>query len=123
MRSRTTRSADFASPLNRQSCSARTSPTGIPSSGQNPEAFDPERFLPAVAKTRPRYAYFPFGGGPRLCMGADMAVMETLLIMAMVVQRFRLHLVSCHREEPECIIDMVPRGGVPATLERQPRTA
>ena len=89
---------------------------------QNPEAFDPERFLPAVAKTRPRYAYFPFGGGPRLCMGADMAVMETLLIMAMVVQRFRLHLVSCHREEPECIIDMVPRGGVPATLQRQPRT-
>ena len=44
---------------------------------------------PARSKDRPRHAYFPFGGGPRLCMGADMATMEMLLIMAMVVQRFR----------------------------------
>ena len=40
---------------------------------ENPEAFDPERFLPARSKGRPRHAYFPFGGGPRLCMGVDMA--------------------------------------------------
>lgn len=86
---------------------------------ENPEAFDPERFLPGLSKARPRYAYFPFGGGPRLCMGADLAMMETLLIIAMVVQQFRLHLVSCHREEAECIIDMVPRYGVRATVERQ----
>lgn len=86
----------------------------------NPEAFDPERFRPAVAKGRPRHAYFPFGGGPRQCMGADMAMMETLLIMTMIVQKFRLNLVSGHREEPECILDMVPRRHVRATLHRQP---
>lgn len=90
---------------------------------ENPEAFDPDRFLPERSKGRPRHAYFPFGGGPRLCMGADMAIMETLLIMAMVVQRYRLHLVPCHREEPECILDMIPRHGVRATVQRQPTPA
>lgn len=86
---------------------------------ENPEAFDPERFDPERSKGRPRHAYFPFGGGPRICMGADMAVMETLLIMTMVLQRYRLHLVSGHREEPECIIDMVPRNGVRATVHKK----
>jgi cytochrome P450 len=86
---------------------------------ENPEAFDPDRFLPARSHDRPRHAYFPFGGGPRLCMGVDMAMMEMMLIMVMVVQRFRLHLVSCHREEPECILDMIPRNRVRATLQRQ----
>lgn len=90
---------------------------------ENPEAFDPDRFLPERSTGRPRHAYFPFGGGPRQCMGADMAIMETLLIMVMIVQRYRLHLLSCHREEPECIIDMVPRYGVRATLQRQPSPA
>ena len=56
-------------------------------------------------------------------MGVDMAIMETLLIMVMVVQRYRLHLVSCHREEPECILDMIPRHGVRATLQKQARPA
>jgi cytochrome P450 len=86
----------------------------------NPEAFDPDRFLPARSTERPRHAYFPFGGGPRLCMGAHMATMEIVLIMAMIVQRFRVHLVSGHREEPECILDMIPRHRVRATLQRQP---
>ena len=86
---------------------------------ENPEAFDPERFLPARSKDRPRHAYFPFGGGPRLCMGVEMAMMELLLIMVMIVQRYRLHLVSCHHEEPECVLDMVPRHRVWSTLLRQ----
>jgi len=86
---------------------------------ENPEAFDPDRFEPAQCKARPRHAYFPFGGGPRLCMGADMATMEMLLIMVMVVQRFRLALASGHREEVECILDMLPRHGVRATVRRQ----
>ena len=86
---------------------------------ENPEAFDPERFRPERSKGRPRHAYFPFGGGPRLCMGVDIAMMETLLIIAMIAQRYRLHLVSCHREEPECVLDMIPRNGVRMTLQRQ----
>lgn len=86
---------------------------------ENPEAFDPERFLPARSAGRPRHAYFPFGGGPRLCMGVDMAMMEMMLIMVMVAQRHRIHLVSYHREEPECVLDMLPRYHVRATLHGQ----
>jgi cytochrome P450 len=86
---------------------------------ENTEAFDPDRFLPARANERPRHAYFPFGGGPRLCMGVDMAMMEMLLIMAMVVQRYRIHLVSGHREEPDCVLDMLPRNRVRSTLHPQ----
>jgi cytochrome P450 len=88
---------------------------------ENPEAFDPDRFLSERQAERPRYSYFPFGGGPRLCMGVDMAMMEMLLIMVMVVQRYRLHLRWGHREEPECVLDMIPRNHVRATLhKRQP---
>jgi cytochrome P450 len=90
---------------------------------ENPEAFDPDRFLPERVKERPRYAYFPFGGGPRLCMGADMALMEVLLIMVTVVQRFRLPLVAGHREQAECILDMIPRNGVRVTPRRRPAAA
>jgi cytochrome P450 len=86
---------------------------------ENPEAFDPERFLPGPSHDRPRHAYFPFGAGPRLCMGVDMAMMEMMLIVVMVVQRFRVHLVSCHREEPDCVLDMIPRHRVRATLHAQ----
>jgi cytochrome P450 len=85
----------------------------------NPEAFDPDRFLPERSKERPRHAYFPFGGGPRLCIAGDMATMEVLLIMVMIAQRYRLHLVSGHREEMECILDMVPRHHVRSTIHRQ----
>jgi cytochrome P450 len=83
---------------------------------ENPEAFDPDRFLPERSVNRHKLAYFPFGGGPRLCMGVDMAMMEMTLIMVMVAQRHRLHLVSCHREEPDCVLDMIPRHRVMATL-------
>ena len=91
-RSTTTRLVAIAFPRDPRSCSVPTSPTGIPTSGKIPEAFDPERFLPARSHDRPRHAYFPFGGGPRLCMGVDMAMMEMMLIMVMVVQRHRIHL-------------------------------
>jgi cytochrome P450 len=86
---------------------------------ENPEAFDPDRFLPGAASDRPRHAYFPFGGGPRLCMGVDMAMMEMMLIMVMVAQRHRIHLASYHREEPDCVLDMLPRHRVRATLRPQ----
>jgi cytochrome P450 len=86
---------------------------------ENPEAFDPDRFLTERSTGRPRHAYFPFGGGPRLCMGVEMAMMEMLLIMVMVVQKYRVHLVSCHREELDCVLDMIPRHRVRATLQPQ----
>jgi cytochrome P450 len=59
----------------------------------NPEAFDPRRFLPGSDASGHRGAYFPFGGGPRMCLGNLMALLEMRLIVAMITQRFRMSLV------------------------------
>ncbi|MEU6055950.1 cytochrome P450 [Streptomyces xanthochromogenes] len=61
-----------------------------PAYWDNPEAFDPRRFDPAAVKERPRLAYFPFGGGARMCIGAFMALLELRMMVAMINQRFRL---------------------------------
>jgi cytochrome P450 len=55
-----------------------------------PERFDPERFSPERAKAIPRYAYLPFGAGPRVCIGSHFAMMEATLLLALIVQRFRV---------------------------------
>lgn len=60
---------------------------------ENPEGFDPERFAPGYGHGRPRYAYYPFGGGPRQCIGNSFALMEATLVVAAVAQRYRLDLV------------------------------
>ncbi|QXJ23394.1 cytochrome P450 [Actinomadura graeca] len=59
----------------------------------NPEAFDPHRFDPAVSAGRPKTTYFPFGAGARMCIGNFMALLELKMIVAMINQRFRLRLV------------------------------
>jgi cytochrome P450 len=82
----------------------------------SPAAFDPDRFSPAQAEGRPAYAYFPFGGGPRLCIGRDFAMQEALLILATVAQRFDLRLVPGHPVEPEPLITLRPKFGVKMTL-------
>jgi cytochrome P450 len=82
----------------------------------NPEGFDPERFSPERATERPRFAYFPFGGGPRQCIGNNFALMEAQLILATVLQRYQLELVPGHPIEPESNITLSPRYGVQMTL-------
>jgi cytochrome P450 len=62
----------------------------------NPEAFDPDRFLPEREAERPRYAYFPFLGGPRQCIGNVFATVEAILILAMILGRYDLDLVPGH---------------------------
>ena len=59
----------------------------------DPEAFDPDRWLPERAKTLPKFAYFPFGGGPRVCIGNHFAMMEATLILAVVLKRYHLELL------------------------------
>ena len=60
----------------------------------DPEAFRPERWLDGLAKRLPKYAYYPFGGGPRVCIGNTFALMEAALILATVGQRYRFTLAS-----------------------------
>lgn len=79
--------------------------------------FDPLRFTPERAASRPHYAYFPFGGGPRLCIGSAFAMMEAHLILATVAQRYRLCQGTDVRVEPEPLITLRPRGGLPMTLD------
>jgi cytochrome P450 len=62
----------------------------LPGLWEDPEKFDPYRFLPEKSQGRPRFAYFPFSAGPRQCIGADIAMMEAQMIVAMAAQRYRL---------------------------------
>ena len=83
----------------------------------NPEGFDPERFTAEREEARPRYAYFPFGGGPRQCIGNGFAMMEAQLIVACVLQRFRPWLVPGHPVRPEPLITLRPRFGLRMGLQ------
>lgn len=91
----------------------------LPTFWENPEEFDPERFTRERVAGRPRYAYFPFGGGPRQCIGEIFATTEMQLVMAMVAQKYRLHLVSEHPVEEEPMFTLRPRHGILMTLEPQ----
>jgi cytochrome P450 len=84
----------------------------------HPDDFDPERFLPHRSAGRSRWSYFPFGGGPRHCLGESFAMMEAQLALAMVTQRYRLCLVPEHPVEPQPQLAFVPRHGMLMTLKR-----
>ena len=87
----------------------------------DPERFDPERFAPGAEETRPRYAYFPFGGGPRVCLGNNFALLEATLAVAMVAQRYSLHLVPGQTITPKMVGTLRPSGPVMMRLEaREP---
>ncbi|MDX1435540.1 MAG: cytochrome P450 [Anaerolineales bacterium] len=79
----------------------------------DPERFDPERFNPDTPADRPRYAYFPFGGGPHQCIGNSFALVEATLILAAVAQRFRLRLQPGYEVVPDPQVTLRPRGGMP----------
>jgi cytochrome P450 len=83
---------------------------------ENPEVFDPERFSPERSAGRPHFAHFPFGGGPRLCIGSNFAMMEAQLILATIAQRYQLRLLPGHQVEPQVLLTMRPRNGLPMTL-------
>ena len=90
-----------------------------PKHWENPEGFDPDRFAPELADSRPKYAYMPFGGGARQCIGNGFAMMEAQIILAMVVQRHRLELVPGKPIETDPVITLRPKHGMPMTLRAQ----
>jgi cytochrome P450 len=87
-----------------------------PAFWEEPERFDPERFSPARSEGRPNFAYLPFGGGPRICIGNGFAMTETQLVVATVAQRYRLRLVPGHPVELHPLITLRPRNGMRMTL-------
>ena len=72
-----------------------------PAFWEAPESCDPERFLPARATGRPRYAYFPFGGGPRRCLGQNLALLAMQVVTSLVARTYRLRLVAGQHVKPE----------------------
>ena len=90
-----------------------------PAFWEYPEQFDPERFTPARAVGRPRFAYCPFGGGPRRCIGQNLAMLEMLVVLAMMAQAYELRLVPGHPVEPEALITLRPRHGLLMTLRHR----
>jgi cytochrome P450 len=81
-----------------------------------PERFSPERWEDGLAARIPKYAYYPFGGGQRLCVGSNFALLEAVIVLAAVGQRYRFTL------DPDAVIDvkpqitLLPMNGIPATL-------
>src|SRR5690606_42143340 len=76
---------------------------------EDPDRFDPERFAPGT--TRDRFAFLPFGAGPRICIGASFALQEAVIILATLVSRFRFDL-SARQPQPRMILTLRPHGGV-----------
>ena len=82
----------------------------------DPLRFDPDRWKNDFAKTLPAFAYFPFGGGPRRCIGNSFAMMEAVLLVAAIGQKFRLALAEGHKVEPFASITLRPRYGMKMVL-------
>jgi cytochrome P450 len=82
----------------------------------DPEKFKPERFLPGQATNRHKFAYFPFGGGPRVCIGNTFAMLEGPLVLATIIQKFRVELVPGHPVVPDPTFTLRPKYGMKVRL-------
>jgi len=84
-----------------------------------PERFNPDRWLSEQAKAAPKFAYFPFGGGPRSCIGASFAAMEAALVLATVAQGYQMRLAVEHPVKPNPTITLRPKDGIQVVLSRR----
>jgi cytochrome P450 len=82
-----------------------------------PERMEPERWVPEVAEKRPKFAYFPFGGGTRVCIGERFAWAEGVLVLATLAQHWKMRLVPGHPVATQAVITLRPRYGMKMTLE------
>jgi cytochrome P450 len=88
----------------------------------DPERFDPERFSAEAVAERPRFAYFPFGGGPRQCIGEQFAWSEGILVLATIAQKWRLRLAPQREVALDPSFTLRPKGGMPMTTHLRPVT-
>ncbi|MBO0719448.1 MAG: cytochrome P450 [Blastocatellia bacterium] len=88
-----------------------------------PLKFDPERWRPEAREARPKFSYFPFGGGPRVCIGEHFAWMEGVLVIATIAQRWKLKLVEGHPVELRPIVTLRPKYGMKMKVERRLRAS
>jgi cytochrome P450 len=84
-----------------------------------PDRFDPERWTPEAMAQRPKFSYFPFGGGARVCIGEQFAWMEGILLLAVLAQQWRMRLVPGHVVDLQPLITLRPKYGMKMTLERR----
>jgi cytochrome P450 len=83
---------------------------------KEPDEFQPERWAGNLQQQLPHYAYFPFGGGPRLCIGNTFAMMESILVLATIARRFRFTLAPGAAVTPRPAFTLRPVPGIPAVL-------
>ncbi len=86
---------------------------------RDPDRFDPDRFAPENSTARPRFAYVPFAGGPRICVGASFAMTQMLIVIAVLARRFRFCLSPAHPVRAVGRISLHPQGGLMMTVERR----
>jgi cytochrome P450 len=84
-----------------------------------PNEFHPERWTEEFSNSLPKYAYFPFGGGPRFCIGNNFALMEIVLVLATIGQRFKLPLVPDHPVSILPAMSLRPKDGIHVTVEKR----
>lgn len=86
---------------------------------ERPDEFRPERFSAEESAGRPAFAYYPFSGGPRMCMGRDFGMMEGVLLLANLAREFRLEQAEDRVVEPEARVTLGPQGGMPMRIRRR----
>jgi cytochrome P450 len=85
----------------------------------DPDAFRPDRWSGGLLQRIPRYAYFPFGGGPRICIGNNFALMEATLVMATIARKYRLRVTPVTRYEPMPSMTLRPSDGMRMTVSKR----
>jgi cytochrome P450 len=86
-----------------------------------PDRFEPDRWTSEFKAALPRFAYFPFGGGPRQCIGESFAWMELVLLVATLAQQWKFELVPGHPAVPQAAVTLRPKYGMKMIATARPQ--